>query len=86
MPFLGKLLDKTRKRKHKPPSAEEAINNLRDIEALLVKKQEYYEDKITSVGLFLDMSDVRLLLFVFICGYVLAPHKIVFMYSDSWAL
>lgn len=48
MPFLGKLLDKTRKRKHKPPSAEEAINNLRDIEALLVKKQEYYEDKITS--------------------------------------
>ncbi|VDL79054.1 unnamed protein product [Nippostrongylus brasiliensis] len=52
MPFLGKLLEKTiektRKRKQPVPTAEEAINNLRDIEALLVKKQEYYEGKIAD--------------------------------------
>ncbi|EPB71445.1 SNF7 family protein, partial [Ancylostoma ceylanicum] len=48
MPFLGKLFDKKRKRKQATPTAEEAINNLRDIEAILVKKQEYYEEKIAA--------------------------------------
>ncbi|CAJ0608144.1 unnamed protein product [Cylicocyclus nassatus] len=48
MPFLGKLFDKKRKRKPATPSAEEAINNLRDIEAILMKKQEYYEQKIAD--------------------------------------
>ncbi|KAK6733791.1 hypothetical protein RB195_017512 [Necator americanus] len=48
MPFLGKLFDKKRKRKQTTPTSEEAINNLRDIEAILVKKQEYYEEKIAT--------------------------------------
>ncbi|KAK6008976.1 SNF7 family protein [Ostertagia ostertagi] len=50
MPFLGKLIDGIkRKRKQSAPSAEEAINNLRDIEDLLAKKQTFYEDKISAV-------------------------------------
>ncbi|KAE9416134.1 hypothetical protein Angca_007684 [Angiostrongylus cantonensis] len=48
MPFLGKLFRKKRKRKHSTSVAEEAINNLRDIEALLLKKQEHYEEKIAT--------------------------------------
>ncbi|KAE9416135.1 hypothetical protein Angca_007683, partial [Angiostrongylus cantonensis] len=50
MPFLGKLFRKKRKRKHSTSVAEEAINNLRDIEALLLKKQEHYEEKIATVA------------------------------------
>ncbi|VDM59561.1 unnamed protein product [Angiostrongylus costaricensis] len=50
MPFLGKLFHKKRKRKHSTSSAEEAINNLRDIEALLLKKQEHYEEKIAATS------------------------------------
>ncbi|XGW11915.1 hypothetical protein V3C99_012967 [Haemonchus contortus] len=49
MPLLGKLIDGIkRKRKQSAPSAEDAINNLRDIEDLLAKKQTFYEDKISA--------------------------------------
>ncbi|KAJ1369641.1 hypothetical protein KIN20_031141 [Parelaphostrongylus tenuis] len=48
MPFLRKFFHKKRKRKHSISSAEEAINNLRDLETLLIKKQEHYEEKIAT--------------------------------------
>ncbi|CAB3404114.1 unnamed protein product [Caenorhabditis bovis] len=41
-----KIKEKSRKRK--APSAEDAISNLKDAEDLLVRKQEYFEEKIAQ--------------------------------------
>ena len=48
MGIFGKLFN--RLQKDEPKTAEDAIQQLKETEELLVKKQEYFEKKIEEVG------------------------------------